>query len=231
MPVIFLLIFSSTLFAGVCSPHGVYVREQWINDYKKLDGTKGSAHTRIAHCRKLNRFNYFSDKTNQTIKGIETNIKKWNHADKKTIEEHLNNLPPWLKKYKLTEVLRGDIGGNALNPAAAIPLTKTLIIFDHFFKSPSKQDIINHEIAHIAFHYIDPKLAINFAALSGWVLERGKKPAPPQRLIIPDSANSVSEDFANQIEIYHSNPDRLIKFNPKTFHLIQELIKREETSK
>jgi hypothetical protein len=48
---------------------------------------------------------------------------------------------------------------------------------------------------------------------------------------MPDSANSVGEDFANQIEIFHSNPEKLLQFNPQTFYLIKELIKREEAPK
>jgi len=105
--------------------------------------------------------------TMQTFKNIKTNIKKWNPQEKKILEGHLENLPAWLKKYKLTEILRGDIGGNPLNPAAAIPLTKTLLIFDHFFKSPNKQDIIIHEISHIAIYDIDPDTIEEFSRASG----------------------------------------------------------------
>lgn len=183
-------------FAGPCGPHEVYVREQWIKAYNKSDGTKVSAHSRDAHCRELTSFNYFQDSTNQTFKGIKTTFKKWTPEEKKIIEEHLEKLPSWLKKYKLTEILRGDIGGNALNPAAAIPLTKTLIIFDKFFKSSNQPDILVHELSHIAFHNIDHQLAIKFATSSGWILERSKKPVPPPKVIIPDSVNSVREDFA-----------------------------------
>lgn len=231
MAFIFLILFSSLVFAGPCGPHEVYVREQLIKTYTKSDGTKVSAHPRDAHCRQLTHFNYFQDSTKQTFKGIKTTIKKWTVEERKVIEEHLEKLPSWLKKYKLTEILRGDIGGNALNPAAAIPFTKTLLIFDQFFKAPNQLDILVHELSHIALHNIDPQLAIKFATSSGWILERNKRPVPPQKVIMPDSANSVGEDFANQIEIFHSNPEKLLQFNPQTFHLIQELIKREEAPK
>lgn len=231
MPFILLLLIISSAFARPCGPHEIYVREQSINTYTKQDGTKVSAHIRKPHCRELKQQNYFQDSSKQTFKNIKTNIKKWSSEEKKIVEEHLEKLPVWLKKYKLTEVLRGDIGGNSLNPAAAIPLTKTLLIFDHFFKSSNKQDIINHEISHIAFHNIDPKHSINFAILSGWKLEQGKRPVPPEKVIMPDSTSSVGEDFANQIEVFHSNPDKLFNFNPQTFRFIQELIKQEETLK
>lgn len=231
MAFIFLILFSSLVFAGPCGPHEIYVREQWIKAYTKSDGTKVSAHSRDAHCRELTHFNYFQDSTKQQFRGIKTTLKKWTAKERKIIENHLEKLPVWLKKYKLTEILRGDIGGNALNPAAAIPLTKTLIIFDQFFKVSHQSDILVHELSHIALHSIDPQVAIKFANLSGWIIERNKKPVPPRKVIIPDSANSVGEDFANQIEIFHSNPEKLLQFNPQTFQLIKELIKREEAPK
>lgn len=143
----------------------------------------------------------------------------------------MEKIPGWLKKYKLTEILRGDIGGNGLNPAAAIPLTKTLLIFDQFFKASNQPDILVHELSHIALHNIDPQMAIKFANSSGWILERNKRPVPPRKVILPDSVNSVGEDFANQIEIFHSIPEKLLQFNPQTFQLIKELIKREEALK
>lgn len=231
MAFIFLILFSSIVFARPCAPHEIYIREQWIKAHTKSDGIKVSAHSRDAHCRELTRFNYFQDSTKQTFKGIKTTLKKWTAEEKKIIEDHLGKAPSWLKKYKLTEILRGDRGGNALNPAAAISLTKTLLIFDQFFKAPNQLDILVHELSHIALHNIDPQLAIKFAAASGWTLERNKRPVPPQKVIMPDSANSVGEDFANQIEIFHSNPEKLLQFNPQTFHLIKELVKREEAQK
>lgn len=106
-----------------------------------------------------------------------------------------------------------------------------MLIFDQFFKAPNQLDILVHELSHIALHNIDPQLAIKFATASGWILERNKRPVPPQKVIRPDSANSIGEDFANQIEIFHYNPEKLILFNPRTFHLIKELIKREGAPK
>lgn len=231
MPIILSILFSTALFAQVCGPDEIYVREQWIDSYKRTDGTKVSAHFRKSHCRELALLNYFQDSTKQAFKGIKPTIKKRTVKEKKIIEDHLERLPPWLKKYKLTEILRGDIGGNVLNPAAAIPLTKTLLIFDQFFKAKNQLDILIHELSHIALHNIDPQLAIKFATSSGWRLERNKRPVPPQKVIMPDSSKSAGEDFANQIEIFHSNPEKLFQFNPQTFQIIKDLIRSEEAQK
>jgi hypothetical protein len=211
-------------FAIPCEPHEIYVREQWVKAYVKQNGTNISSHSRKAHCRELLRFNYFQDSTKQTFKGIKTNIKKWNSEEKKVVNEYLEKLPPWLTKYKLTEILRGDVGGNGLNPAAAIPLTKTLIIFDHFFKSSNKQDILNHEISHIAIYDIDPETIATFAKASGWVRNNDGTRTPPLKLLLKDSRNSISEDFANHVEVYYSSKEKLLTFNPLSFLIIEQII-------
>lgn len=221
MAFIFLILFSSLVFAGPCGPHEIYVREQWIKAYTKSDGAKVSAHTRAAHCREIERSNYFQDSTNQTFKGIKTTIKKWTGEERKIIEDHLGKLPSWLKRYKLTEVLRGNIGGNALNPAATRTLTRTLILFDKFFESSNKQDIINHEISHIAIYAIDPDLIEAFSKASGWRKDKNGNRVPPQKLLQEDSAHEVSEDFANHIEAYYASREKLMLFNPLSFVIIQ----------
>jgi len=230
MPIILLFLIISSAFAFPCGPHEIYVREQLIKAYTKNDGTKVAAHSRKAHCRELTRINYFLNETKQIFKGVKTNIKKWSPEEKKIVEEHLAKLPFWLKKYALSEILRGDIGGNALNPAAAIPLTKTLIIFDRFFKSSNKQDIISHEISHIAIYEIDPETIATFSRASGWVKNDDGTRTPPSKLLFNDSENSISEDFANHVEVYYSSRERMLTFNPLSFLVIQQIIQSKENN-
>ncbi|MBA2404019.1 MAG: hypothetical protein H0V66_04540 [Bdellovibrionales bacterium] len=229
MPVIFLLLFSTTIFASLCGPHEIYVREQWIESYKKTDGTKVSAHLRKAHCRELTRFNYYQDSTTQIFKKIKTNIKKWKPEEKKIVDEYLAKLPEWMKKYKLSEQLRGDVGGNTNNPAAGIPLTKTLIIFDKFFEASNKLEVLIHEVGHLTILDLTNEEMIGFANASGWMInqEKGIK-TPPKILVLPDSSESVSEDYANHIEMYYSDPTNLKKINPTSFIYIEKIIRKRE---
>ncbi len=132
------------------------------------------------------------------------------------------------KRYKLNEVLRGDIGGNALNPAATIPLTRTLILFDKFFELSNKQDIINHEISHIAIYDIDPDLIEAFNKASGWRKDKNGNSIAPGKLLQEDSAHARSEDFSNHIEAYYASRERLMIFNPLSFVIIQQIIKSKE---
>lgn len=124
--------------------------------------------------------------------------------------------------------MRGDFGGNSLNPAAAIPLTKTLLIFDHFFKSPNKQDIIIHEISHIAIYDIDPDTIEEFSRASGWRKDKTGKRVTPKKLLFEDSANSLNEDLVNHIEAYYASKEKLMLFNPLSFLIIQQIIQSKE---
>lgn len=212
-----------------CAPDEVHVREQWINAYTKEDGTSISAHSRSEHCRKVKGHNFFQDSSSKEFRNFKGNFKSWNSSEKNLLNSELGKLPPWLKKYKIANFLRANIHeGNLKNPALTYPDSKTIILFDSFFNSPDKQSIILHEISHIATWDIDPTELQNFFVSNGWIYKRGKSPKPPQKVIIPDSSHSPSEDFANSVEIYYSNPKRLKEFNPTSFAILEGIIKSKE---
>ena len=122
----------------------------------------------------------------------------------------MQKVPPWLRKYKFSEIHRGSVGGDLKNPASVIPLSKVLIVYDNFFKRPDKTDILIHEVAHLAILDLTEKELLGFVKSSGWTIDREKGiKRPPKVLVLPDSSESASEDFANHVEIYHSNPERL----------------------
>ncbi len=121
------------------------------------------------------------------------------------------------------------MGGDPKNPASVIPLSKVLIVYDNFFKRPDKTDILVHEVAHLAILDLTQKELLGFVKSSGWTIDREKGiKRPPKVLVLPDSSESASEDFANHVEIYHSNPERLKKLNPKSFSFIESIIKKME---
>lgn len=231
MPGIFLFLFTTIAFAIPCRPYEIYIREQWIDSYTKLDGTKVSAHSRDAHCREIERSNYFQDSTNQKFTNIKPKIKKWNATEKSIVQENLALLPLWLSKYNLTEILRGDVGGNLKNPAASIAPTRTLLIFDRFFKEQDKRAVIIHEMAHIALPSIDPELVIEFSRASGWTVNDNFELVPPQKLLIPDSQGSINEDLTNHIEVYYTDQAKLMTFNPFSFLVIKRIIESKENGK
>lgn len=116
------------MFAAPCRPEEIYVREQWVHAYEKQDGTEVIAHPRDAHCRQMKQTDYFQDSTKQKFTNISPKIKKWTKEEIKTVREVLSQLPPWLSKFHLAEILRGDKGGHSMNPAASVAASRTLLI-------------------------------------------------------------------------------------------------------
>lgn len=220
----FLLI--TKAFALQCEPNQIFIREQRIESYEKSSGESVDGHSRSAHCRDLNRTNYFKDSTTQNIKNKKIKFKKWKPEEKNKIDIILKNTPEWLRQFAIAELLRADTDGTN-NPASSIALTKTLIIYDKFFTSANKEQIITHEIAHFTVLDLTEKEILEFTDSSGWQIDRSKGiKIPPQKLVLPDSSESVFEDYANQIEIYHFNPSELKRINYKSFLVIDGIIKK-----
>jgi hypothetical protein len=226
-----MLAYISFVSTQACEPNEIHVREQWINSYVKLDGTVVSAHARAEHCREIEINSYFQDKSSKKFANLQTKFKAWKKNEKEALNSILDGLPLWLKKYKLAEILRGSImKNNPKTPAAAIPFSKTLIIFDSFYKEKNKRDIVIHELSHVAVYDIDPVTLKSFFVASGWSYSEGEDPIPPPKVLLPDSSNSRSEDFANHVEMYYSNPAMLKSFNSKAFEVLEKIIKTKESA-
>ncbi|HXH74341.1 MAG TPA: hypothetical protein VNJ08_05215 [Bacteriovoracaceae bacterium] len=216
-------------WAIACLPNEIHVREHTVHAYKKKDGTKVSTHIRSEHCREIEGHNYFQNSTNNHFQGLKAKFKKWDEKEKSQLTKEVENLPSWLKKYKLTEVLRADKQErNASNPAMTIPATKTLLIFDKFFVHQNKRAVLIHEFSHIALWDFPPDDLKKFFLANGWKYKDGSKPIPPQKAFKDDSKNSPSEDFANSVEGYYSAPERLKSFNPQAYSILDQLIKQKE---
>lgn len=226
---VLILILIKPIFVIACLPNEIHIREQWINAYIKKDGTHVTAHPRLEHCREVKRENYFQDSSSNKFRNFNGKFKSWSTTEKNLLEIAIENLPPWLKKYKIANFLRASIHtGNSKNPALTYPDSKTIILFDAFFSSIDKQSILLHEVSHIAAWDIDPSELKTFFLSNGWTYVPGESPKPPKKVIIPDSANSPSEDFSNCIELYYSNPKRLKEFNSNSFSIIENIIKSME---
>jgi hypothetical protein len=216
-------------FSLACLPNEIHIREQWIETYKKEDGTRVNAHLRSEHCREIRGVNFSNYASSKKFRNFNGKLKSWNSSEKMLLNSELEKLPSWLRKYKISSFLRATMhDGNPNNPALSYPYSKTIILFDSFFKSPNKKDILVHELSHIAIWDIDPVVLQNFFISNGWIYKSGESLRLPINLIIPDSSDSPSEDFANSIETYYSNSKRLKEFNSKSFLILEGIIKSKE---
>lgn len=234
MKVFTFLLFFLPKISIACLENEAYIKEQWIESYTRNDGTFVTGHNRVSHCRMINNYT-FEDHSKKNFKGIKTKFKKWKQNEKEAITNLIKNLPSWLLRYKITEVLRASHQeGNPNNPAAIHPATRELIIFDKFFKSNDKPSILIHELAHVAVLNIDEEnypLLIDFFKSNGWTYKIGSAPIPPKQVIIEDSVDSPSEDFANSVEMYYTAPEKLKKFNINSFIMLEKIIQSKTEKK
>ena len=105
------------------------------------------------------------------------------------------------------------------------------MIFDQFFKEKDKRSIVFHEMSHIAFPSIDPKHKLEFIHASGWTTDIDFKSVAPQKLLEPESENSIDEDIANYLETFYKDEARLMTFNPLAFLIIKKIIDSKENEK
>jgi len=200
-----------------------------VEEYRKTDGTRVQAHTRQAHCRKIESHSYFRNSTAQKVKNLKTSIKPWKDSEKEIVSNALSELPGWLKRYAFKEILRADVGFHPSNPAATVPQTKTLVIFDNFFHLKNKKDVLTHELSHVAFYDFSPNELMSFALASGWVLTQNAR-FPPKKLLESDSSQSISEDFASHIEHFYRDEEALMLSHPMSDLIIRRLIESKETT-
>lgn len=229
---ILLLIFW-TNFAISCEPNQIYVRSHQVASYTKMNGKIVNSYKRTGYCKEIIGSTFFEDKTALKVKEKVLAVKKWSELEKQIFLEEFAKIPSWLARYSLKEALRTESGGSDTNPATTYALSKTVVLHDSFFKMKNKRDVIIHEMSHIAIFDFSAEQIFEFATLSGWSFERKlekiTKRIPPSKTLLDDSSFSIDEDFANHIEVFYSNPDKIKKENIKMFDFLQAIIKSKDT--
>ena len=87
-------------------------------------------------------------------------------------------------------------------------------------------DIDIEQRVHLTVLDLTKKELEDFYTASGWTINRSKSiKLPPKILVIPDSDESVVEDYANHVEMYHYKPNELKRLNPKSFTVIEAILK------
>ena len=228
-------IFLMTLFCSLevysCGVEEIFITGHQVEGYVRSDGVKVQSYYRKSYCRKIEKINFFTDQDSNLSKAYKIKFKQWKKSENKLIESLLGQLPNWLKRIKLSKILRSSIiQGEARNPALIIPKAKTLIISDNFFARKNKKAVLIHEMSHIGVLDVDPSLLLRFFKAGGWSYTKGRNPSPPEKVIIGDSIYSPSEDFANWVELYYTNPKRLKKFNEKQYQVLDKIIMMMEKS-
>jgi hypothetical protein len=152
---------------------------------------------------------------NQLIGQAKKNFKRWTQLEIAEVLKEYEKMPDWLLFLQKT-FHRAERSIVHNNPAASDKRTDSITIYDEFYKRPHKEAIVGHELAHLLYKKLSVSEITSFTDLAGWTLkvEDGKVfEVPPSTVLINDSTLNKEEDFANLIEIYFTDPNRLKNHN------------------
>ncbi len=212
-------------------PEGQYlVKGHHRRGYVRSDGMYVRATNVVAHCKSLTKAaeylqNLFkngvpSDWPHKMEKPV-----RWTEEEKERLVEALEELPEVLFSKKLKGVYRLQKSKDHPNPATSAD--GIIVLYDTSFDSPfGLGRILAHELLHQSFKDMPKKDQQDYHLATGWHLK-----LMPNRMIYwngrqtgyvqDDGKNSFEEDYANNLEYYLYDSDKLKKVTPSAYQWIK----------
>ena len=211
--IIFNLFNSSPAFALDC-PHGTYlVNGHPRSGYYRSDGTYVSPTMVSTYCRGFGLSKElelkFENKMPPQWPYKKEHFKKWSAQEQVKLKKFFDSLPKWLTqvgKLRLPRASKSQVQGN---PASCEPEENVIVLYDSAFKQNTVA-ILAHELGHIHFEYLSTDEKNSFYKVSGWQKDRSGQYITSNTVFsLPDGALSPQEDFANNLEIFVTQPQKL----------------------
>lgn len=143
----------------------------------------------------------------------EEKFKSWTQAEKEILLEFLSKQPKVFRDLSDIKFLRGIKSKYRSNPGATVKRLNAIALYDEFFASDEKSQIISHEISHIYIHEINKLKLLELVTAMGW----RENPTTGKLIFLdsaprikPDSEDDFNEDIANTFEVYLHNSKQLI---------------------
>ena len=193
--------------------------------YIKSDGTSVKATHVVTHCKKLTSGYDF----NKIIKnGLPTEwphknekSQKWSVEEINRLIEAIEALPDYFKSIYLNGIYRLQKSKDFPNPATSSSNGEIVLYDEAFAKNRNLSQIVTHELAHQLYRKMSESENLDYRMAAGWHTEvDGRKIyiLPREKgYIEPDGANSAEEDYANNLEYFIHNSDKLKKISPKIY--------------
>lgn len=214
-------------FALECQWWQSKVSSHKVNTHQR-NGSTVSSHPRQEYCREKWKH---SDKIASSFQNERPELwtdqekfKQWSQSEMVEVLKAYEKLPDWLLFLQKT-FHRAEKSTISKNPAASDKRTDSITVYDEFYKRQNKVAIIGHELAHLLYKRLSVAEITSFTDLAGWTLkvEDGKVfEVPPSTVLINDSTLNKEEDFANLIEIYFTDPNKLKNHNLKLFEFFKK---------
>lgn len=200
--------------------------------YTRSDGAYIRASKVSAHCKRTPPSH---EKWKERLKkGLPFHLQRmeknraWSIEDKEELLDAISDLPEMLLRNSVTAIYRAEKSSTyKMNPALGDD--GYIVIYDQAFSGslPLKR-VIAHEMAHEFFRAMPDIERISYATSTDWLIFRSS-PGGKQSMIAnrdhfvePDGRESVTEDFANNVEYYLFDPKTLLKKTPKAHLWLQK---------
>lgn len=232
-----LIFFSSACLgqtkAAVCGLNEHWVRSHFRRAYVRANGTFVSATNVRAHCKKNQiSFTSWKDKFQNQKPAFWPNktekSKRWTEEEIERVFDALDSLPEILRNQKVEGILRFEKAWDPVNQASSLPEKKLIALFNKAFsKDENLARLLAHELAHHYYQNILPKSEqLAFRLASNWLCGNyGDKYACARRkdgFVKEDGKTSPEEDFANNIDHFLFEPNKLRKTTPAAYEWIAE---------
>jgi hypothetical protein len=218
-----------------CSKWEFIIRSHEVQAYEKKDGTKVTRSIKKNFCKnKFPKVESWQERfTDGKIKGWpnETeNFKIWTQLEEETVLKYLSEQPAIFRNIPGITFLRGIKSIYDKNPGAAVKRLNAITLYDDFFTSNKKSQILSHELSHIYVYERDREEIVNLVYIMGWREETETKNlirfthSPPLK---PTSLHDVSEDLANHFEYFLHHPEELNVKSKRASDYIQRLMGKD----
>jgi len=216
-----------------CSTGEHWVREHHRNAYVRVDGTSVSASQVLAHCQK-NPPSYskwkerlVDSKPERSWKKLEKQ-KSWTEEERERVFEALSGLPDLLLLDSVHSIYRAAKSSDYdQNPA--IGDDGFIVLYDNAFSGKRNLGrVLAHELAHELFRRIPDGMRRQYSATTGWKTIKNLRTDETQfvltrfKVLEADSSESVTEDFANNIEYYLFDKAKLRQMVPEAAEWFQK---------
>lgn len=214
-----------------CPPGHYLVRGHPRIGYVRSDGAVFEPTTVRSYCKELTyAYEYLQKRFKKgVIKNWPHRIEKsgvWTESEKEQMIEALEGLPEFLLSDRIEGLYRLKKSKDFPNPASHAE--GIIAVYDSAFANPNRLErILAHELIHQSYKDLSEKERQDYRRATGWKLEIepdgnfywvGRKDG----YIADDGKASHEEDFANNLEHFLYEPDKLKKVTPSAYEWINK---------
>jgi hypothetical protein len=215
---------------GGCGEGRHWVKAHFRHAYFKADGTHVRATTVSAHCSdNPPGYAFWIEKLKtgspEQWPNKKENPRPWTVEQKERVLEALSVFPIQMQRQDIRGIFRMDRSAFFPNSMSG-DHRGNIVIYDNAFEEKGN---LSQELAHEISHRIFDSLSSDDLEAYRWAaawFNVSEDPFRPDyqllrmKVVEPDSANSVEEDFSNNLEYFLFNPTKLQEVSPAVYSWI-----------